>query len=34
MDYEDLILSLLADRVDLLLCERRGTVTSLSRLLD
>ena len=34
MDYEDLILSLLADRVDLLFCERRGTVTNLSRLLD
>lgn len=34
MGYEDLILSLLADRLDLLLCERRGTVTNLSRLLD
>jgi len=33
MDYDDLILSLLVDRVDLLFCQRRGTVTALSALL-
>ena len=33
MDYDDLILSLLADRIDLLFCQRRGTVTGLASLL-
>lgn len=34
MDYDDLILSLFADRVDRLFCERRHIVTSFSALLD
>ena len=34
MDYDDLILSLLVDRVDLLFCQRRGAVTALSALLN
>ncbi len=34
MSYDDLILSLLADRVDLLLSQRRGTVPHLAALLD
>jgi D-alanine-D-alanine ligase len=34
MDYDDLILSLFADRVDRLLCERRHIVTSFNSLLD
>ncbi len=34
MDYDDLILSLLSDRIDFLLCQRRGTVTALTSLLD
>ena len=34
MDYDDLILSLLVDRIDLLFCQRRGAVTALSALLD
>lgn len=33
MSYDDLILSLLADRIDLLFGERRGTVTNLTSLL-
>lgn len=34
MTYDDLILSLLADRIDLLLSQRRGTATNLLALLD
>ncbi|MDH3228206.1 MAG: D-alanyl-alanine synthetase [Alphaproteobacteria bacterium] len=34
MDYDDLILSLFADRIDRLLCERRHIVTSFNSLLD
>ena len=34
MSYDDLILSLLADRIDLLFAARRGTVNELSKLLD
>ena len=34
MDYDDLILSLLADRLDLLFSQRRGTVTNLTALLE
>ncbi len=34
MSYDDLILSLLADRLDLLFSQRRGTVTHLTDLLD
>jgi D-alanine-D-alanine ligase len=34
MSYDDLILSLLADRIDLLFSQRRGTVTTLLRLLE
>ena len=34
MDYDDLILSLFADRVDRLFCERRHIVTSFNSLLD
>ncbi len=34
MDYEDLILSVLADRIDLLLSQRRGSVSHLMALLD
>jgi len=33
MSYDDLILSLLADRLDLLFSQRRGTVTHLTDLL-
>ena len=34
MDYDDLILSLFADRIDRLFCERRHIVTSFNALLD
>ena len=34
MSYDDLILSLLADRIDLLFSQRRGTVTHLATLLE
>ncbi|UCH72781.1 MAG: hypothetical protein JSU82_10370 [Rhodospirillales bacterium] len=34
MDYDDLILSLFADRIDRLFCERRHIVTSFSTLLE
>ncbi len=34
MDYDDLILSMFADRIDRLFCERRHIVTSFSALLD
>ena len=34
MSYDDLILSLVADRIDLLFSQRRGTVTQLATLLD
>jgi D-alanine-D-alanine ligase len=34
MSYDDLILSLLADRVDVLFSQRRGTVNHLLQLLD
>lgn len=34
MTYDDLIRSILADRVDLLFCKRRGAVGALDRLLD
>ena len=34
MSYEDLILSLLADRLDLYLSQRRGSITNLLRLLE
>ena len=34
MDYDDLILSLFADRIDRLLCERRHIVTTFNSLLD
>ena len=34
MDYDDLILSILADRLDLLFSQRRGSVTHLLELLD
>ena len=34
MDYDDLILSLLADRLDLLFSQRRGVATQISALLD
>ena len=34
MDYDDLILSLLADRIDLLFSQRRGCVTHLTSLLE
>lgn len=34
MSYDDLILSLLADRIDLLFSQRRGTVTHLTTLLE
>ena len=34
MDYEDLIFSALADRIDLLLGQRRGSVSHLTALLD
>ncbi len=34
MDYDDLIFSLLVDQIDFLFCQRRGTVTTLSALLD
>jgi D-alanine-D-alanine ligase len=34
MSYDDLILSLIADRLDVLLSERRGTVTHLTALLE
>ena len=34
MDYDDLILSLIADRIDQLFCQRRGTVHHLLALLD
>lgn len=34
MDYEDLILSLLADRIDLLFCQRRGSVNHLQMLIE
>ena len=34
MNYDDLILSLLADRLDLLFSQRRGTVTHLTALLQ
>ena len=34
MDYDDLILSMLADRLDVLLSQRRGTVTHLTKLLE
>ena len=34
MTYDDLILSLLADRIDLLFSQRRGTVTHLTTLLE
>jgi hypothetical protein len=33
MSYDDLILSLLADRIDLLFCRRRGMANHLSALL-
>jgi len=34
MSYDDLILSLFADRLDLLFSQRRGTVTTLLHLLE
>ncbi len=34
MDYDDLILSLFADRIDRLFCQRRNMVTNLTSLLD
>ena len=34
MDYDDLILSLIADRIDLLFCQRRGTVNHLQTLFE
>ena len=34
MDYDDLILSLFADRIDRLFCERRHIVTSFSKLME
>ena len=34
MDYDDLILSLLADRLDLLFSQRRGAVSHLTALLN
>ena len=34
MDYDDLILSMLADRIDLLFSQRRGSVSHLTDLLD
>lgn len=34
MSYEDLILSLFADRLDLYLSQRRGSITNLARLLE
>ncbi|RLA13026.1 MAG: D-alanyl-alanine synthetase [Gammaproteobacteria bacterium] len=34
MSYEDLILSLLADRLDLYLSQRRGSITNLAKLLE
>lgn len=34
MDYDDLVLSLLADRIDLLFCQRRGTVHHLQTLFE
>lgn len=34
MDYDDLILSILADRIDLLFCQRRNSVHALASLLD
>lgn len=33
MSYDDLVLSLIADRIDLLFCQRRGTVTHLANLI-
>jgi len=34
LSYEDLILSLLADRIDLYLSQRRGSITNLARLIE
>lgn len=34
MDYDDLILSLIADRIDLLFCQKRGTVHKILELLE
>ncbi len=34
MSYEDLILSLFADRLDLYLSQRRGSITNLAKLLE
>ena len=34
LSYEDLILSLLADRIDLYLSQRRGSITNLARLME
>ena len=34
LEYEDLILSLLADRIDLYLSQRRGSITNLARLME
>jgi len=34
LGYEDLILSLLADRIDLYLSQRRGSITNLARLME
>ena len=34
MDYDDLILTLIADRIDLLFCQKRGTVHKILELLE
>jgi len=34
LGYEDLILSLIADRIDLYMSQRRGSITRLARLME